>query len=236
MSDERALRRRHRSRHHQLRGRVRRQRRRRRRAIEMFADRRRWCAPGEVEPRPTLPSFLYLPADAEVAPEQLGAAVGRRRRATRSASSRASAAAGADAAGLVGEVVAVRTPASIAPRAILPWQAPAEVPQGLAGRGVGALPRRTCARRGTTRTPTRRSPTQDVLLTVPASFDAVARELTVRAGARGRACEHVTLLEEPQAAFYAWLGARGDGWRKRARASATSCSSATSAAAPPTSR
>ncbi len=58
--------------------------------------------------------------------------------------------------------------------------------------------------------------TQDVLLTVPASFDAVARELTVEA-ARAAGLENVTLLEEPQAAFYAWLAAQGDQWRKRVK-------------------
>ena len=55
---------------------------------------------------------------------------------------------------------------------------------------------------------------QDVLLTVPASFDEEARELTLRA-ARTAGLEQVTLLEEPQAAFYAWLDALGDGWRRR---------------------
>ncbi|MDQ6677813.1 MAG: Hsp70 family protein [Acidobacteriota bacterium] len=54
---------------------------------------------------------------------------------------------------------------------------------------------------------------QEILLTVPASFDEVARELTVKAaeeaGYRG-----VTLLEEPQAAFYAWI-ARHEDWRER---------------------
>jgi molecular chaperone DnaK (HSP70) len=54
---------------------------------------------------------------------------------------------------------------------------------------------------------------QDVYLTVPASFDAVARELTVRAAAA--AGLEATLLEEPQAAFYSWLGAQGEGWRKQ---------------------
>jgi molecular chaperone DnaK (HSP70) len=57
---------------------------------------------------------------------------------------------------------------------------------------------------------------QDVLLTVPASFDAVARELTVEA-ARGAGLERVTLLEEPQAAFYAWLARQGDAWRKKVK-------------------
>src|SRR5262249_19896793 len=57
---------------------------------------------------------------------------------------------------------------------------------------------------------------QEVLLTVPASFDAVARELTVEA-ARAAGLNQVTLLEEPQAAFYAWLAAQGDNWRKRVK-------------------
>ena len=54
---------------------------------------------------------------------------------------------------------------------------------------------------------------QDVLVTVPACFDPVARELTVVA-AREAGFDKVTLLEEPQAAFYAYLAARGDAWRK----------------------
>jgi hypothetical protein len=53
---------------------------------------------------------------------------------------------------------------------------------------------------------------QDIVLTVPASFDAAARELTVEA-ARAAGLEHVTLLEEPQAAFYAWIDASRDAWR-----------------------
>lgn len=54
---------------------------------------------------------------------------------------------------------------------------------------------------------------QDVLLTVPASFDAVARELTVQA-AEMAGLTNITLLEEPQAAFYAWIESSGDDWRE----------------------
>ncbi len=54
---------------------------------------------------------------------------------------------------------------------------------------------------------------QSVVLTVPASFDAAARELTTEA-AYAAGLEELTLLEEPQAAFYAWLAMRGDQWRK----------------------
>ena len=54
---------------------------------------------------------------------------------------------------------------------------------------------------------------QEILLTVPASFDAVARELTIKA-AQQAGLKHVTLLEEPQAAFYSWIASSNDQWRK----------------------
>jgi hypothetical protein len=57
---------------------------------------------------------------------------------------------------------------------------------------------------------------QEVLLTVPASFDAVARELTMEAAGKA-GLKQVTLLEEPQSAFYAWLAALGDKWRKHVK-------------------
>lgn len=53
----------------------------------------------------------------------------------------------------------------------------------------------------------------DVVLTVPASFDEVARELTV-AAARRAGLAKLTLLEEPQAAFYSWVRSQGDLWRE----------------------
>jgi hypothetical protein len=55
---------------------------------------------------------------------------------------------------------------------------------------------------------------QDVILTVPASFDALARELTVEA-ARAAGLENITLLEEPQAAFYSWINSASEAWRKQ---------------------
>ena len=54
---------------------------------------------------------------------------------------------------------------------------------------------------------------QEIFLTVPASFDTVARDLTIQA-ARQIGAKHLTILEEPQAAFYAWLVQSGDQWRK----------------------
>ena len=59
-------------------------------------------------------------------------------------------------------------------------------------------------------------PKQSVVLTVPASFDAAARELTTEA-AFAAGLEDLTLLEEPQAAFYAWLASRGEEWRKEVK-------------------
>jgi len=49
----------------------------------------------------------------------------------------------------------------------------------------------------------------ELVLTVPASFDEVARELTVEA-ARRAGIAKLTLLEEPQAAFYSWLADHGE--------------------------
>ena len=56
---------------------------------------------------------------------------------------------------------------------------------------------------------------QQILVTVPASFDAVARELTLEA-ARAAGYQNITLLEEPQAAFYAWIERHAD-WRQRVK-------------------
>lgn len=47
---------------------------------------------------------------------------------------------------------------------------------------------------------------QQIVITVPASFDAAARDLTIEA-AYAAGMEDVTLLEEPQAALYAWIEA-----------------------------
>ncbi len=54
---------------------------------------------------------------------------------------------------------------------------------------------------------------QHVLVTVPASFDAVARDLTLKA-AEQAGYQNITLIEEPQAAFYAWIERHPD-WRGR---------------------
>ncbi len=100
--------------------------------------------------------------------------------------------------------------------AILPWELAGDP---AAGEGTEALSRlspveastlilRHVERAWNDAFPTRPLHTQEIVLTVPASFDAVARELTVEAArAAGLA---VRLLEEPQAAFYDLLRIGGD--------------------------
>ena len=56
-----------------------------------------------------------------------------------------------------------------------------------------------------------------MVLTVPASFDEAARELTLEAAKRA-GLKSVTLLEEPQAAFYCWIVSHQDRWQKEVRA------------------
>ncbi|HBA85675.1 MAG TPA: Hsp70 family protein [Verrucomicrobia bacterium] len=56
---------------------------------------------------------------------------------------------------------------------------------------------------------------QQVVLCVPASFDAAARELTHEAAIQAGLPDSLVLLEEPQAAIYAWLAEHEKNWRKR---------------------
>lgn len=53
---------------------------------------------------------------------------------------------------------------------------------------------------------------QKIILCVPASFDAAARNLTVKA-AQQAGLKDLTLLEEPQAAFHSWIEQTGRDWR-----------------------
>lgn len=53
-----------------------------------------------------------------------------------------------------------------------------------------------------------------IVVTVPASFDEVARNLTLEAAAAAGLGE-VSLLEEPLAALYAWISRSGDSWRRQ---------------------
>jgi hypothetical protein len=57
---------------------------------------------------------------------------------------------------------------------------------------------------------------QDVAITLPASFDEVARQLTIQAATEA-GLHSIVLIEEPQAAFYAWLYRNRDSWQSMMR-------------------
>ncbi len=171
--------------------------------------------PGEVAARATMPSFLLLPAAHEVPADAMalpwtgpaGFAVGA------FAQSR-----GAELPHRLVSSAKSWLSSSHVDRsaAILPWRGADREVDGERVSPVDASARYLAHLRAAWDHARPDAPLadQDVLITVPASFDAVARELTV-AAARQAGLERVTLLEEPQAAFYAWLGAAGDGWRQR---------------------
>ncbi len=58
---------------------------------------------------------------------------------------------------------------------------------------------------------------QRIVLTVPASFDLVAREFTKQAALAAGFPEDFLFLEEPQAALYNWIFSHGQQWRKSLR-------------------
>ena len=168
-------------------------------------------APGSVESRSVLPSFLYVPADAELPanalklpwPDGPNCIVGEfaRKRGTE-----VPARLIASAKSWLSHAGADRT----AP--ILPWGSPDDVPR-MSPVTASAQYLTHMRQAWNAAFPDAPLEAQDVLLTVPASFDAVARDLTLQA-ARDAGLPQVTILEEPQAAFYAWIDAHGDAWRQ----------------------
>jgi molecular chaperone DnaK (HSP70) len=172
--------------------------------------------PGEVGPAPLLPSFLYIPGDIDFpagslalpwdpSPSQVVGDVARRRGAENPSRLVASAKSWLSHGGANRK----------AP--ILPWSAPAEIPHISPVDASAAYLRHLAAAFDQEVAGGKRTlalARQDVLLTVPASFDEEARELTLQAAAAAGLTQ-VTLLEEPQAAFYAWIDGMGDTWRRR---------------------
>src|SRR5438034_2226625 len=163
-------------------------------------------APGDVADRPLLPSFLYLPgphdlpagstalpwdphrdyAVGEFARNHGGRVPGRLVTSAKSWLCHA----GVDRS---------------AP--LLPWSAPADVPRISPVEASTRYLLHMVESWNQVKAKDReedRLEKQMVVLTVPASFDDVARNLTVEA-ARKAGLENLTLLEEPQAAFYCWL-------------------------------
>src|SRR5580704_18139932 len=141
-------------------------------------------APGRSEPRRTLPSFLYLEEGQPVgvyAREQ-GALVPTR--LVHSAKSWLS------------------NPDVDRTAKILPWDSPETgrvlSPVEVSARFIAKFREEWDRAKGIPLA------AQDIVLTVPASFDEEARELTVM-DAHDAGLERLTLLEEPAAAFYSWI-------------------------------
>jgi molecular chaperone DnaK (HSP70) len=172
--------------------------------------------PGIVEERPLLPSFLYLPGPNELPAGSLRLPWASERDYAVGEFARNFG--GQVPTRLVSSAKSWLCYAGIDRRApVLPWKAPENA------RRVSPLEASTFYLKHLSEAwnfqiakdvAENRLEQQDIILAVPASFDAVARELTVEA-ARAAGLEHVTLLEEPQAAFYAWLDASKDSWRKQ---------------------
>lgn len=169
-------------------------------------------APGVVEPRDGLPSFHYQAAPGELGGGALaGPWSGENRNWTVGQFARDH-----------GAIVPGRTiwsakswlchAAIDRTAAVLPWHAAADVerlsPVEVSGRYLAHI--RECWDHRFAGDPLA---SQDIVLTLPASFDEVARELTVKAASLA-GLPRVVLIEEPQAAFYAWIDAHRDDWER----------------------
>ncbi len=169
-------------------------------------------APGAVEERPLLPSFYYLPHPDEFPATDLSlpwtqtqdcitGELARERGAQTPIRLVASA-----KSWLCHPGVDRRAP-------ILPADAPEEVgrisPLEVSKRYLEHL-----RDAWNTRFPEAPFVQQDITVTIPASFDPAARDLTAEA-ANAAAYDHLTLLEEPQAALYSWIQGTGGDWRKQ---------------------
>ena len=166
---------------------------------------------GAVERRPVLPSFIYLPHPDELGPDDLGLPWGT---------------APGQVVGELGRSLGAKTPIRLVSSAkswlchpgvdrhaaTLPVEAAEEVPRI---SPVTASTRYLEHLRNAWNTYFAEAPLeqQAVTLTVPASFDPAARELTAEAAAAA-GLHNLTLLEEPQAALYSWIEASGSDWRQ----------------------
>ena len=96
---------------------------------------------------------------------------------------------------------------------LLPWQGAADVKR-LSPVDVSSSYLKHVRQSWDHQFPNRPLSEQDIVLTLPASFDEVARELTVKA-ASDAGLKRVVLIEEPQAAFYAWVYKHKDDWESK---------------------
>jgi hypothetical protein len=169
-------------------------------------------APGVVESRPTLPSFHYQPAAGEFSAQAFKLPWNK------GPSDHVVGFFARDHGTLVPGRLAVSAKSWLSHSGvdrtapILPWHGAADVeklsPVEVSGRYLSHLREAWDAR-----FPAYPLARQDVVLTLPASFDEIARELTVRAAAQAGLAK-VVLIEEPQAAFYAWIYKHSLDWHE----------------------
>ncbi len=172
-------------------------------------------APGTVEELPLLPSFLYLPHPDELAAGELAlpwAGDGQPAVTGEMARSRGAT----TPIRLVSSAKSWLCHPGVDRRAaILPHDAPEEVsrvsPLEASTRYLKHL--RAAWDNAHPDAPFTQ---QAVTVTIPASFDPAARELTAEA-ARAAGYENVTLLEEPQSALYSWIQNSDGRWRKEVK-------------------
>jgi len=168
-------------------------------------------APGEVSARALLPSHLYLPGEHELAADALQLPWSASADVATAGPPRARAAVGLLARDLGAKVGARHVGSAKSwlchPRvdrtaAILPWGAPAGVPR-ISPVEASARILEHLRESWDAAHPDAPLAAQELVITVPASFDEAARALTLEAALRA-GLGRPALLEEPQAAFYDW--------------------------------
>lgn len=168
-------------------------------------------APGEVQDRPLLPSFLYLPSETELAPGSL--ALPWNESPTRVVGEFARTHGASVPMRLVSSAKSWLCHPDVDRRApILPLDAPAEV-QRVSPLDASFAYLEHLRDAWNHAHPDARFDEQEITITVPASFDPSARELTAEAATRVGTGELV-LLEEPTAALYAFIATHQDRFRE----------------------
>ena len=168
--------------------------------------------PASVDAQPLLPSFLYLPHESELAPGDLALPWGEAPDFAVGEFARSRGA--ATPIRLVSSAKSWLCHPGLDRRSpLLPADAPAEVqrisPLTATIRYLSHLRQAWDQAH-----PDAPFDAQDITVTIPASFDPAARALTAEA-CQAAGYQHLTLLEEPQAALYSWIEASGGEWRKQ---------------------
>ncbi len=169
--------------------------------------------PGEASRLPVLPSFLYIPGEYDIARESLSDEWSGDDQTFAGAFARDHGA--KVPARMVSSAKSWLCHANADRKApILPWGASAEVSKVSPVQATAAyLKHIRHAWNQAHRQEEAWLQEQVVIITVPASFDEVARELTLEAAAMA-GMGPVILLEEPLAAFYSWLSAHEKQWAR----------------------